>query len=371
MSQTFSGSYEPDDVAFLLKTIDMEPIPMDERERLIQSGRAHYSEMIGPESAPSARYLDLFHEGLARNRAAMARHLVALAGIISRSRAGPLTLVSLARAGVPVGVLLGRILKRHFRREVRHYSISVIRDRGIDGNALSHLLKNEGRPEKSIVFVDGWTGKGVMAGELDAAVRKYNLSFGTDISPDLYVLSDLCGAAAAAASSEDFLIPSCLLNSTVSGLISRTILNAAHIGPDDFHGCVFYGELAQADLSRWFVEQIMIEVERLAALSPAGALAAAALGPARRAALRQRNKAFIERLKARHGLTDQNHIKPGIGEATRVLLRRAPELLILRDPDDPQVAHLRLLARQRSVPAIHDANLPYRAAALIKALADA
>ena len=39
------------------------------------------------------------------------------------------------------------------------------------------------------------------------------------------------GAAAFAASDEDYLIPSCVLGATVSGLVSRSILNDAVIGP--------------------------------------------------------------------------------------------------------------------------------------------
>ena len=45
---------------------------------------------------------------------------------------------------------------------------------------------------------------------------------------------------------EDYLIPSACLNSTVSGLVSRTVFNTDHIGPDDFHGAKFYAELGGA-----------------------------------------------------------------------------------------------------------------------------
>jgi hypothetical protein len=43
-----------------------------------------------------------------------------------------------------------------------------------------------------------------------------------------------------AASAEDYLIPSSILNATLSGLISRSVLNADYIYAQDFHGCVFY-----------------------------------------------------------------------------------------------------------------------------------
>ena len=58
-------------------------------------------------------------------------------------------------------------------------------------------------------------------------------------------------------------------------------------------------------------------------------------------------------------------VRPGIGEATRVMLRRQPERLILRDPEDPEVAHLRLLAERRATPVEVDAALPCRAVAIV------
>jgi hypothetical protein len=50
--------------------------------------------------------------------------------------------VSLARAGTPMGALLARALRWLGRTDVRHYSISIIRDRGIDENALAFILRN-------------------------------------------------------------------------------------------------------------------------------------------------------------------------------------------------------------------------------------
>ena len=58
-----------------------------------------------------------------------------------------------------------------------------------------------------------------------------------------------------AATTDDYAMPSGILNATVSGLTSRSILNAA-IGPDDFHGCVFYAGFAPHDHSRWFLDQV-------------------------------------------------------------------------------------------------------------------
>ena len=364
----FSGSYAPDDVIFLLKVIELEPTPLLERELRIQGGAAHYSEMIGSESAPSASYLQAFYQAVESSGAIMAEHLVALASLISASRSGPLTLVSLARAGVPIGVLLARVLRHYFNREVKHYSISIIRDRGVDTNALNYILNTDLRPDSSLVFVDGWTGKGVISRELRGAINQYNLEHGVNISPKLHVLTDLCGEAGVAPGSFDFLIPSSILNSTVSGLISRTILNKTHLGPGDFHGCVYYHELASVDLSGWFIEQIMEQVKLLAAASPLAEIVVKALSTGQCAELRQVTESQLRYLQEQYSLPDVNFIKLGIGESTRVLLRRVPELLLLKDSQETDVQHLKLMADVKNVQVICQPDLSYRAVALIKAV---
>lgn len=359
----FSGSYSADDVTFLLKVIEMPSTEISVKERLIQSGARHYSEMISRESPPSVRYLELFHQACALNNARFAADLVTLARHIVSTVAEPITLVSLARAGTPVGVLLNRIIRECFHRQVHHYSISIIRDRGIDEAALQHILGVEGRPASSIVFIDGWTGKGVIAHELAKAVNEINQRWNTTISPALYVVADLSGTAGVAATSDDYLIPSSILNAVVSGLISRSILNAEYIGPGDFHGCVFYREFAEIDLSRTFVNAVMDEVRQIhTARATEGSRI---VSPDEQAVLRERSETFISEMKQQYGIRSVHHIKPGIGEATRVLLRRVPDRLLVRDASVCEVAHLIQLAAEKDVPCEEMPSLAYRAAAII------
>lgn len=362
---SFSGSYHGADVTFLLKPLPLADFVEDvgEKERLIQSGRRHYSEMLSPERLPSARYVAVFDEACRANGERMARDCLRLARLIAARRSDAITLVSLARGGTPVGVVLKRLLERLHGRTTAHYSVSIVRDRGIDANALRHILA-QGHAPGSIVFVDGWTGKGVIARELAGSIERFNRAHGTEIDSGLFVLSDLAGAAARAASSEDYLIPSSILNATVSGLVSRSVLSGA-IGPDDFHGCVLYSDFAPHDRSRAFVD----DLERHAL-----ALARDGLGEARPVdahAAASRSQAYIAAALARYGVNDVNLVKPGIGEATRVLLRRAPRLLVLRDPQAPAVAHLRLLAEEKQVPVEIDPALPYQAVSLIRSASDA
>ena len=358
----FSGSYRAGDVSFLLKPLALHDfVDVPEKEFLIQSGQRHYSEMLSPESLPSERYLAVFREACAANLQRMAGDCLDLAALIAERRSGAITLVSLARAGTPVGVVLKHLLAGVQQREVSHYSVSIIRDRGIDQVALEHILA-AGHASESIVFVDGWTGKGVISRELETAIAEFNTRRGTNIDGGLYVLSDLAGTAACAASCDDYLIPSSILNATVSGLVSRSILNDA-IGPGDLHGCVYYQQFALHDQSQGFADDLVAKA--LAMAPDRGPVA-----PMDKAQAAAVSRAYMQGALAQHGIADVNMVKPGIGEATRVLLRRTPRLLIVRDAAAPEVAHLVLLAQEKNIPVQVDPGLPYHAVSLIRSALD-
>ena len=361
---SFCGSYRPNDVSFLLKRLSLRPfIDVANKELLIQSGTRHYSEMLSPEAVPSPRYLQVFNDAFAANRQQMARDCVSLAALINERRSGSITLVSLVRAGTPVGVILKRLLQNIFGRKVAHYSVSIIRDRGIDTVAIKHILQH-GHPPESIVFIDGWTGKGVISRELEQAISSFNQQHLVTIDSGLYVLSDLAGTAACAASSDDYLIPSSILNATVSGLVSRSILNES-IGEGDFHGCVYYEEFESQDFSREFADSLI--ADGICLVNRVGLPKVVPVDSAQAAAI---SSEYIHATMLQHGITDVNMVKPGIGEATRVLLRRVPRLLILRNPNTPDVAHLKVLAAEKNVPLIVDASLPYQSVALIRSALD-
>ena len=357
----FSGSYAPADVAFLLKPVVLPCVDIEVKEAAIQSGRKHYSEMLAPEKAPTPEYLRAFHEAFTANRGRVGRDVARLAKALALRGGGDGTvLVSLARAGTPVGILLKRTLAALGQR-VFHYSVSIIRDRGIDLVAMRAILAKH--PASEVVFVDGWTGKGAISAELAKAVS-HDLPELT--AAPLCVLSDLAGVADFAAGDEDYVIPSAILNGVVSGLVSRTVLNDEVLGPGDFHGCVILDHLADLDLSRRYVDEQMEDVfAGLAAAEPA------LWGRAERARTAAVSSAFVESLLARTGNTDRNRIKPGIGEATRALLRRVPERLFVRDPEARDVGHLMSLAAERGVTVEVDHSLPYGACAVIKKLGDA
>lgn len=355
---SFSGSYVSEDVTFLLKPVRMVPTALEIKESLLQSGRRHYSEMTGEELPPDEEYLTLFEEAFALGRQRLAKDVASLALTLATRPPGEIVLASLARAGTPVGILLRRALS-HLGRKTFHYSISIIRGGGIDQNALDYIL--ERHAAASVVFVDGWTGKGAIGEELGRAVIRYNHSRGVLLDPSLTVVSDLGGVAGLAASADDYLIPCSILNAVISGLVSRTILHRDHVGAGDFHACVFYEELLPQDRSRWFVDALARDVE--AALPGA---VPAVWRPETRHRRRCHVNGFLESVASWYQLGDWNRIKPGLGEATRALLRRVPERLLIEHAEDPNLKHLLLLAKRRGVTIEPCLGLPYRAVALLR-----
>lgn len=351
-----NGSYDPSDCLFLLTPLQPRFVSIQQKERLIQREGRHYSELISRESPPDATYLGLFQELTRRYRRRLAEEVIALAAAIAERRKPPITLVSLARAGTPIGALLQRALTRHLGISSQHFSISIIRDRGIDTNALRHILRTAGRDPAGLAFVDAWTAKGVITRELKQAVAEWNRREPERLDDRLYVISDIGGSADVAATYDDYAVPSGILNATVSGLISRSILNE-EIGPEEFHGCVLYHDLRSHDQTNWFLDEVTAAM---------AAPRQGVLPQHQRAERRRVTSACLADWQRTYGIPEVNHIKPGVAEATRVMLRRVPARLLLRDAAHPDVAHLRWLATEKGVPISLDREMPFNAAAFIR-----
>ena len=353
--QPLTGSYHIDDCEFLLQEVDIKPLSITEKETLLQKGGVHYSKMISTETPPSKTYLDTFYILIESHADRLAAEIKLLAKQLFEAKGECITLVSLARAGTPIGALISRALKQYYTQQVKHFSISIVRDRGIDTSALEHI-KDAGYPAKSLVFVDGWTAKGVINKELKTAIAQWNRTSDYRIGDDLCVISDLSGDAQWIATTDDYAIPSGVLNSTVSGLLSRTLM-LDHI--EGFHQCIMYQHLQEHDLSNWFIDTISKRFDHVPT-------AVNHITLAWREARKKTVANYIQQIMARYGVSDINKIKPGVAEATRVMLRRIPRLLLLRDTQSHDVAHLNVLAREKNITIIEDKDMPFSAIALIE-----
>ncbi|MEV7613775.1 phosphoribosyltransferase [Streptomyces sp. NPDC089799] len=356
------SSYAPEDVGWLLQDLSDVHLeaPTEEREEAIQAGGAHYAESLPVEYQPSPHYQELYHSALRASATRIARAVGTVTETVLAERSPSPVLVSLARAGTPVGVLMRRWARHRHGLDLPHYAVSIVRGRGIDANALRWLADRHDPAD--IVFVDGWTGKGAITRELRAALEAHReREGGPGFDPEIVVLADPGGCVATYGTREDFLIPSACLNSTVSGLVSRTVLRADLVGPGDFHGAKFYRELAGADVSTAFVDTVAARFDEVSDAVDAEVkeLLATDRTPT------WEGWAAVERISEEYGIHDVNLVKPGVGETTRVLLRRVPWKILARRGAGPDLDHVRLLAEQRGVPVEEVDGLPYTCVGLI------
>lgn len=347
------SSYSEKDVILLLKDITglVTPQSTEEREKLIQSGR-HYCEMLPIEYVPSEKYMEAYQKALKNYSETTAKAVGRLADKIIRKKGSEVVLVSLARAGIPIGILLKRYMKMKYGIEVPHYAVSIIKDRGIDDNAMQYLLKRH--PAENLLFVDGWIGKGAILNELKKELLKYE-----GVSDELAVVSDPANITELCGTHEDILIPSACLNSTVSGLISRTFLRNDIIGKEDFHGAVYYGEMKNSDLSYDFINAIERKFV-LESIKNDKIVKGSGLDE-------------VKAIAQHFGVDNINLIKPGIGETTRVLLRRVPWRVLIdcECKNDISLTHIKRLAEEKNVKIEYYPLFHYKTCGIIKKLAEA
>ncbi|WP_040208526.1 cysteine protease StiP family protein [Neobacillus jeddahensis] len=357
------GTYQDQDVLFLLK--DLSEIKLEDsalnRESKIQSG-GHYSESLPIEYQPPKEYVELFWKTLHEYKQKVALCVGIVAEQIYQLKGRKTVLVSLARAGTPVGILIKRYIQLRYSVSLPHYSISIIRDRGIDENAIQYICNEH--PDGMIQFVDGWTGKGAISIELTKACLEYEKKHGVSLDDTLAVIADPGHCTTLFGTREDFLIPSACLNSTVSGLISRTVLNDNYISKDDFHGAKFYRELLADDVSNEFIDLISNEY-------PAIWEEATKVGSEKNH--HEIHKGFlgmadVKKIQNEFSIESTNFIKPGVGETTRVLLRRVPWKILMRDSSSPFVKHILMLAEEKGVEVVEYPHLNYLCCGLIKSV---
>ena len=328
------SSFTDSDCIFLLK--DLTGIigftSLAEKEELIAKG-VSYSEMIYEEKPVTCEVQRIFWELIRQNASELARYTSIVADQIFTRGGKDTVIVSLARAGSPIGALIKRYIRFKYQVSVPHYSISIIRGRGIDTNALDFIMKNH--PYGRISFVDGWTGKGSITAELRKAISTYNENSGYNLSADLAVLADPAQLSAIAGTRRDVCIPNACLNSTISGLVSRTILNRDYIADGDFHGAVRYDFLSDQDVTNDFLDtieqQFKLDCDRCEEKGTSCV------------------DQLIERLRIDFPIADIHKVKLSIGGSSRALLRRIPYLMLVKDAGNPDLSFVLHLARQKGV----------------------
>ena len=142
---------------------------------------------------------------------------------------------------------------------------------------------------------------------------------------------------------------------------SLRIFNRSIIGPEDFHGARVYHEFAAIDQTACYLDTVSSWFSRLDNEISAAARALDAPQPPPD----WRGMQAVRQIGAAFGIADINRIKPSIGETTRVLLRRVPDRILLREPAHPDTEHIRLLAQEKGVPICVYPDMPYLCCGLI------
>jgi Phosphoribosyl transferase (PRTase)/PELOTA RNA binding domain len=341
---TIAHSYLETDLKLHLDLGEVELVDILEKERRLGRGES-YGRLLTPETLPNAEQSYWFTVLLEQHGPRIAAQVIKLGQQLRAAHGSHLTLVSLARAGLPVGVLLARYL-RTLGCDVGHHGISIIRGHGLDMIALEEIVRERGT--KGLVFVDGWTGKGSIRNELNQSL------IGHRVLPTLAVLCDPAGIADFQATFEDQLLPHACLNATVSGLISRTFLqDTSPRSGGTRHAARFETDLVSADSSLEYVNRIERQV-----LEGNHVRVSTGVRPINAAAQ------ALELGRA-HGVHNPHHVKPSLGEAWRTLLRRNPRALLL-GPDHAEQTAILAYAEHKNVPVIRfDHAMPYQGIALL------
>ena len=343
------------DCIFLLKdlTDKIKEITIEEKEELIRSG-VSYSEMISKESIPSKDIKNIFLNILNRDKKLIAYYVAKISEIIYRQKGNKLVIVSLARAGTPYGILIKRYLKLKYKVDIPHYSISIIRGKGIDANALKYILTENKKAE--IQFVDGWTGKGSITKELNKSIDIFNNENKTNIDNSLAVISDPAKLCKVCGTREDFGIATCCLNSTVSGLISRTIHNEKYIGKDEFHGAKTLYYLKDEDYSQYFIDKIDNEFNKISIKYEDLVLENID---------KEYSMKIVNKIRELYDVNNINNIKLSVGESARVLLRRDPRVVLVKNKSDKNIEHILKLAEEKGVKVIEYKDSEYNCISII------
>lgn len=342
-----SGSYNSDDVTFMFKWLSPT-----ERDLAMSSlpglKDSHYAENLPVEPPPDPIVERIFLSSLDRESDRTAQAVASVAAALSSLKPSP-TLVSLARGGIPAGILLKRSLNA-YGLHVPHYTVGMLRGIGLDVNAMQAICSRHG--SDSLVFVDGWIGKGATLEELRSSAKKLGL-------PDrLAALADPSGLADFSGSYDDFLVPHALLNNTVSGLVSRPLKRSDVIGEHDYFGADYCPAYSYCDVSRLYVDKISAHFPprfRRGSWSKSGTHPPAGAG-----------LQAILKAAADHSNFKAELIKAGLSESCRALVRnRATKILLAPGVSPLVVPELYTLANWRNVPLIRFSTTPFTCMAVV------
>lgn len=353
-----TSTFKSEDVTLLLNLVtNHQFITKDEKEARIAAGE-HYSSFLISEDPPSREQLAEFNRlmNTYSYRISLGKWINGLADAIYEQAEDKdnIVLASLIRAGLPLGVLIKRSLELRYKVKVNHYALSIIRNFGLDEVAFNHIITNHGT-NCALFFVDGWTGKGTIFNQLRESWKKIGHSLG--MKPfRLVVLNDINHIANIYATDTDDIIPFGILNSVISGMLSRSVLS----DEGKYHSCAIYENLKEYDVTNYFLDQITEVLDKFDSIP-------AKVNTYLKEQDDRRTNISIDHVMDTYDVEDELKIKPTISECTRALLRRKPRLVICSGDSGSIYNFMKSFADPLGIEIeIDSAILPYRAIAILR-----
>lgn len=339
------SSYKDGQVTCLFSNFEGNLLSIEDKEAMIRSGE-NYGNILSEEDRPEDEYLNIFDN---LNKKLSTKLSVPIMQLVEHFHTThpvgrPIVLLSIARAGTPIGVVISSILKSRFNREVHHYSISVIHGYGIDKFAMDYVLKNHSNED--VIFLDGWVSQGRITKTIESTASNWS------VNPQLYCVSDPSGIQNAVATREDILLPSAILNATVSGLLSRSVYNS-----EGFDTVEYYSQYKDIDRTHHFIDQLVSCCNEIDNIPQRDIIDCSS----------QRLKALkqINNFCNQYGVIEKD-IKVGIGEVSRSLLRRIPTLVVVDHSAKEEVEHMIYLSKKRNIELVFkNLNGPFRAFSIL------
>lgn len=338
------STYKKDDVIILLKDVsNVQNILNQKNNNLFTS----YSDYIPEEKELDSEYIKIVEQSLMLNAKNMATYIAILTNEIYEKYEN-IVLVSLLRAGTSLGVLMKNYSESILKKKVNHYSIALSRDKGIDFNALNYIRKNN--PNRIIVFIDGWVGKGTTRQALINSCQIYNKKYNERVSPILAVLCDLLGQSDFYATTKDILIPMSLLNAQACGLISRITQNEKVIKEKDYAGAIRFDYLKKQDKTYLIIDEIKKHFNRLET-----------------DLIKERVNISlnIKPIQEQFNIKNVNGVKAGINETIRILLKKDVSLVLIKESSNQNLSAIKYICDKKNVEIVEYKDLTCEAIALL------
>ena len=140
-----------------------------------------------------------------------------------------------------------------------------------------------------------------------------------------------------AATKKDICLPNACLNSTICGLVSRTIF-LKNKNKEAYHGAILLKEYKDQDYTNWFIHKISKKFHE-----PKESMIAGKVDE-------EYVPSVYQKLSEDFGVLEKTKVKLSIGESSRALIRRIPKIMLVKDLNNPDLSFVLEMAKKKGVP---------------------